>query len=557
MKNIKRIAFVCLSIILIGLGIGLNLDTISFAKTRIETKLNEAPIVVEKEETLETSPTKKVTNDYNSKEITLIILTSIITTILVLNLIFTKAGSKTLKESLSPTKNLLYYSTFLILLSTIIPTYTVIKSDKKVLNGNGIVTREDRTSGIIEVNKNRNEKDQKLESSEENKSVVEINKSSKYTGTNLTIEKKAGNSLDKESSKYYGLNSGVIIKDGSEANISNSTIKTNVPYSTGIFIKDPNTVTNLDNVKIETILEESSGISSSNQAQVKGQNLYIKTYGKNSPVLNTISKNSELNINGANVFTEEENSPLISNVGRSELKNIEAILEKSSIATIKGGSHLLIEDSILKTKYNNDLFSPNAFYIYDEIKTAGSDYIPSEFTLKDTNITIDPNSPYFEKAPIFLVSNTKSIINMENVKLHYGSNILFDIRGHLTKDYEEVGSDVVFTSNEQNISGDILVDQFSKIVINLNRTRYKGKINPTNESNSVDVILDTNTYWTLTGDSYINTLMVQRSNRNYLRRQIFTNGHNIYYNVDANEWLNGETITLNGGGKLIPVGNRS
>ena len=81
------------------------------------------------------------------------------------------------------------------------------------------------------------------------------------------------------------------------------------------------------------------------------------------------------------------------------------------------------------------------------------------------------------------------------------------------------------------------------------------KINVDNLSANVDVTFDYDSRWELTGDSYINILQITKTDylRKNVRKYIRSNGYNVYYNSANNEWLEGRTYNLQGGGKLIPL----
>ena len=87
----------------------------------------------------------------------------------------------------------------------------------------------------------------------------------------------------------------------------------------------------------------------------------------------------------------------------------------------------------------------------------------------------------------------------------------------------------------------------------MNNTKFKGQINKNNVSKNIDVTFDTNSSWTLTGNSYVNTLTVTKKDLKNIRKYIKSNGYNVYYNAYNNEWLEGKVVKLSGGGKLIPI----
>ena len=148
----------------------------------------------------------------------------------------------------------------------------------------------------------------------------------------------------------------------------------------------------------------------------------------------------------------------------------------------------------------------------------------------------------------------KATINITDTELDYSNNILLKVVGNDTYgDIGNNGGEVTFTATDQELKGNIEIDDISKVRFNLNNSHYEGQINGNDSSKAVDITFDKTSTWTLTGDSYINTLTIQNGKISRLSRSIKSNGYDIYYNANLNEWLNGKTIRLSGGGKLIPV----
>ena len=85
-------------------------------------------------------------------------------------------------------------------------------------------------------------------------------------------------------------------------------------------------------------------------------------------------------------------------------------------------------------------------------------------------------------------------------------------------------------------------------VLKLSSTRISSAINPSNTAGSISLSLSSDSTWSLTGNSYLTTF----SDDDTTLSNIQSNGYNIYYKSSANSWLNGATVALNGGGKLIP-----
>lgn len=554
--------FLIASLLLIVGCITINQNTTSYAKERIITELNNTPIEelqnIETPEEITEGETvvEEETNSYKLTELAIIIITTIIIIACILNIIITKLGTRSLIESLSTPKSLIYYSFFLIILSSIIPAYSIIKTDANVLNGSETKARNEKSIAIVEIEEDKENKDLKEESNNNDTSVIQVSNGATYTATNLELSKISGTSTDIESSMYYGLNSAFIVKDNSNVILNNSSITTKSDYSTAFFATGMSTTATLTNVSLSTENKNSNGLSISESSSINASKVNIITKGEQSAALKTITNNSEIIIDDSTLITEGSNSPIFEIKGKVEATNILATSTNSNIAVLENSSSLsIIESELTTASYNIDEKLSSVFFLYkSNSKTASNDSGSSDLTIKDSKITVNKDSNVYKIAPIFYITNTSSVINITNTDIDYGSNTLIKVsKNEKYGDTEDNGGEVNFTATDQSLKGNIVVDEISSIRFNLNNSSYKGQINGNNESKNVHVTLDKKAEWTLTGDSYLNTLTIQNGRIDRLARYIKSNGYNIYYNTENNEWLNGRTIRLYGGGKLIPV----
>lgn len=554
--------FIIVSLLLIAGCITLNQNTTTYAKERIITELNNTPI----EELQNIEPTEEITegeavveeetNSYELTELAIIIITTIVIIACVLNIVVTKFGTRSLIESLSTPKSLIYYSFFLIVLSSIIPTYSIIKTDANVLNGSEAKARNEKSIAIVEIEEDKENKDLKEESNTNDTSVIQVSNGATYTATNLELNKTSGTTTDIESSMYYGLNSAFIAKDNSNVILNNSSITTKSDYSTAFFITGMSTTATLTNISLLTENQYSNGLAISESSAINASKVNITTKGQNSSAIKTITNNSEVIIDDSTILTEGNKSPIFEIKGKVEATNIIATSTNSNIAVLENSSSLsIIESELITSSYYIDENFSSAFFLYkSNSKTASNDSGNSDLTIKDSKITVNKDSQVYQSAPLFYITNTTSVINITNTDINYGSNTLIKVsQNEKYGDIEDNGGEVNFTATDQTLKGNIIVDEISSIRFNLNNSSYKGQINGNDESKNVHVTLDKKAEWTLTGDSYLNTLTIQNGRIDRLARYIKSNGYNIYYNAENNEWLNGKTIRLSGGGKLIPI----
>lgn len=130
----------------------------------------------------------------------------------------------------------------------------------------------------------------------------------------------------------------------------------------------------------------------------------------------------------------------------------------------------------------------------------------SIFTAKDSKLSIASDSSVYSTAPMFHVTNTACVINLENTELTFGSGIFLEVSSQ--NQWGTTGSNggvaEVNTDNEK-IDGNIIVDSISSLTWTMKNTEFKGAIN--SEENTTVNVADGST-WTLTGDRSVSSLSV-------------------------------------------------
>src|SRR5699024_290632 len=153
---------------------------------------------------------------------------------------------------------------------------------------------------------------------------------------------------------------------------------------------------------------------------------------------------------------EGQNSSLMYSKGKIEATDITGETN-STIAIIEDRNSLALTTSTLKTNGSSD--NPKeeynaAFLIYSqESQNSSSTYSSAKLDIVDSVIEITKDSPWYEKTPIFYLTNTEANINITNTELNYGSNIL--LKAVSSTEYGDVGdngADVTFTATDQELT---------------------------------------------------------------------------------------------------------
>lgn len=569
----RQIILIIICLALLGLTISTNYITTNLAQERVikeqeqkdleigtysESYSEEIPLMEEGAVAGANTEKEEETNKYNTSELSIIIFSSIIFTLVIFYLIITKFGKYSLNSQINTTKKLIYTCTLLVLACSIIPTSFVIATDKKILNSYDTKSITEKSMAVIEVTKNENVSNLREISKEDNKSVIQVSNKAKYNATNLELTKESGKSTDFDSSTLYGLNSTFIAKEGSEIFLEESKLSSSISYSSAFFATGLETTATLNNVELSTDKDNSSALNASSEAKIDISNSEIKTKGNNSDAIKTLDANSLININDSTITTEGQNSTLLYSKGKIEALNIKGT-SNSYLAIIEDRNSLELTNANLITNGQDKTINEylGAFLIYSqESASASNNYTSAKLDIIDSIIEINKDSSWYDKTPLFYLTNTEANINITNTTLNYGSDIL--LKAVANSEYGDIGDNaasVTLTATDQELTGEIIVDSNSKVRLNLNNSTYEGKINVDNLSANVDVTFDYDSRWELTGDSYINILQITKTDylRKNVRKYIRSNGYNVYYNSANNEWLEGRTYNLQGGGKLIPL----
>ena len=99
----------------------------------------------------------------------------------------------------------------------------------------------------------------------------------------------------------------------------------------------------------------------------------------------------------------------------------------------------------------------------------------STFNCQSSTITIDSQSSVYDSAPMFFITNTDAMINLDSCSFTYGSNIFLKAGG--TSKWGSTGSNggvVTLNLKNQNVVGNFVVDEYSGLTINLENSSIQG-----------------------------------------------------------------------------------
>ena len=296
---------------------------------------------------------------------------------------------------------------------------------------------------------------------------------------------------------------------------------------------DGTTEANIENVEITTYSDKSRGLDATYNGIINAKNVIINTNGQSCAALATDLGEGEVHVTNSELNTgvskqSGRGSPIIYSTGNITVANSIGTAYVSQIACIEGKNSIELSNCDLSAaaggnrQDNGEYVDLGGVFIYQSM-SGDADVGTSTFTAKDSVLSILSDSDYYESAPMFHVTNTKAIINLEKTELNFGSGTLLDVSGQ--NQWGTVGSnggELTFNAKDETLDGNIIVDSISSLNMTLSSTSYVGTINPSDDFGQTDVVIKSGSDWTLDGDSHISSLE-NNGEINY-------NGHTLYVN---------------------------
>ena len=464
--------------------------------------------------------------------------TSLVSSTIFIYLVMSRFNKKTFKQTFSNSDKIIINILAVIILTTGL-TYTYGIITKNVIKDN---SKEQIDNPNNETSINYNTKteikefktitNETYESNTSDQNAISVNGDIDVTINDTKIIK-TGDSDGGDNTSFYGTNSAIIAKNGANLTINNATINTDATGANGVFsyggsattnnsTSDGTTITISDST-ITTTKDNSGGIMTTGGGTMIANNLTINTNGTSSAAIRSDRGGGTVNVDGGTYTTNGQGSPAIYSTANITVKNAKLVSNASEGVVIEGKNSVTLNNVELidtNNKLNGKSTTYKNIFLYQSMSGDAANGT-SEFTSIDSKITTNNGDTIYvtnTTATITLTNNT--IINNDSTgKFLRIQSDSWGITG-------SNGGDVTLTLNNQNIVGDIAVDNISKLNMNMNTSNYEGNINNLNSGAEITLTLDKNSTIKLTGDSYITNL----NNEDITNSNIDFNGYKLYVN---------------------------
>ena len=409
-------------------------------------------------------------------------------------------------------------------------------------NSSGSDTGDITLSGKLTIDGETSSSDgESITSSDENQNAVLVTNSGSLTLSNATVTK-SGDTTSDDESNFYGVNAIVCAAGGSTIAINGTSVLTSSSEgSNAIFATGEDSEINISGAEIHTTGNSARGLDATYGGKITASDMKITTEGAHCAAVATDRGEGTITISDSSLSCSGDGSPCIYSTGNITANNVTGTATGSQICVIEGKNSITLNNCTLTGAGKNGIM------LYQS--TSGD-------AAEGTSILTSNDSKLIttSEGEMFYITNTDAVINLKNTVLSFTSEILLNASGNNTNNWGEEGSnggDVTLNASNQILEGDITCDSISTAAIVLSSgSSLTGAID-TADTGNVTISLDDTSIWNVTGNSYITVITDSLSDLSNIK----SNGYTVYYDSSnsANEWLNCETITLSGGGKLMPM----
>ena len=391
------------------------------------------------------------------------------------------------------------------------------------MNNNSKVTY----SAVKEITKDETIKSGEYKSSNADENAILVSGDVNTSLSGITV-KKTGDSDGGDNTSFYGTNSAIIAKDGASLTIKNAIIKSDATGANGVFsyggsattnnTSSDGTTVNISDSTITTTKGNSGGIMTTGGGTTNAKNLTITTSGQSSAAIRTDRGGGIVNVDGGTYTTNGVGSPTIYSTAEITVKNAKLVSTTSEGAIIEGKNSITLENVELTDTHTKNVRSKTYknIFIYQSMSGDAAEGVAT-FTAKNSTITTN-------KGDSFYISNTSAVINLTNNKIINNDSTGYFLRASADAWGNEGsnGGNVTLNLTNQEIDGNIGVDEISSLNINMTSSSFKGIIDA--KDGKVNLKLDKSSKITLTGDSYVTSL----TNADSTNNNIDLNGYKLY-----------------------------
>ncbi|KAG9958800.1 hypothetical protein KCU61_g8077, partial [Aureobasidium melanogenum] len=360
---------------------------------------------------------------------------------------------------------------------------------------------------------------------------------------------KQGYSTNLIEASFWGVNAAVWVGNASTAHIQNSNITVH-NGAANVYSYGTDTVVYVDDTFLYSSGPVSHGLYASGNGTVYGSNIRHYSGGYRSSAFSGDNPAGYVHVSDSVTHTDGLGSAICYALGLCNITNVIGHASSSPTMFMDSNQEAFWKDCDLTA---GKLAGMVLFG--SSVKVSGA-----ELTLDHTRLTVLGST----MANLWF-GNTIANVNIKSSSFNNSASGIFLIANmsQVTQDFDHFAgyeensaiapAEVMVTVSESVIPGNIVAYNGSTVNLALtDHSSWTGAALWGYGNASIAVSLDSTSNWTLIADSTVQNLTTASGDLS----QIFSNGFNLFYNssAPANSWLKDQTVTLQGGGKIAPIG---
>ncbi|SFT85037.1 hypothetical protein SAMN02910356_02408 [Selenomonas sp. GACV-9] len=372
-----------------------------------------------------------------------------------------------------------------------------------------------------------------LNAQNSNESAFLVRKGGSVTLTNSALSK-TGDSSSADASNFSGQNA-VFLASNSTAVLKNITLRSDADGANAIFATGQNATIKAEHIVIHTKNNSSRGLDATYDGTIEANDVDITTEGAHCGALATDRGEGSVIVTGAKLTTSGEGSPCIYSTGNIQLTDGRGEATGSEIAVVEGKNSITLNNSGLTGHVKHGVMLYQSF-------SGDAGIGEATFTAKDSTLN------NLSAGPMFYITNTTAVANLENTQLCQAGDVLVNATSDRWGSEDKNGGIFTLNACNQQLNGKILANNLSQVTLNLgNGANWTGSFNEDYQADKAVLQLSKAASWNVTADSYLTVI----SDDDSAFANINSNGHKVYYDKSSNPALGGKTYDLPGGGKLL------
>ena len=333
--------------------------------------------------------------------------------------------------------------------------------------------------------------------------------------TNITVDKSGGESSNTESGDFYGMNAGLLAQDGAQVTIDTAEVTTNARNGNGVFSYGQGTSVTILNSTITTQADNSGGIQTTGGAEMHAYGLTVETSGNSSAAIRSDRGGGTVEVEGGSYTSHGTGSPAIYSTADISVSGAALNATASEAVVVEGKNSVTLNDCDVSGNmagtYQGDASENIHNVMLYQSMSGDADVGESSFAMTGGTLTANAGD-------MFYVTNTDSVISLENVSLTLANGKLLTVEGNdSARGWGTAGTNganVTFNAQSQILAGDITVDEISTLKLSLTEGAcLTGSISIVEntaggeiEGDNIAVSIGEGCTWSLTGDSVISAL---------------------------------------------------